>query len=125
MRCTEDLRGNSFWDVFAGTNMEGQINISITKPKQRRGFHLHKKKTDHWFCLEGKLLVFLLDTELKMLAKHIMAKGDYLMIEPNIWHAYQNIDAEDSTLIYYETNKSGSDRSDDFEISLDTIKEWQ
>ena len=124
MRKTEDARGYSFWDVFANTDIQGQINISVTKPLQRRGFHLHKEKTDHWFCFEGTLLVVLLHPNYTLIEQHFLLKGDYLKIDPNIWHAYQNVSEKNSTLLYYETKKSGLNRADDYELPLDTFNGW-
>lgn len=122
MRHTEDTRGHSFWDVFG--LLPGQINISTTLPGQKRGFHLHKKKTDHWFLLQGKQYVVLMDQDKKVLKAFEMNPGDLIEIVPGIWHAYQNIGDFPSVMVYYETNKSGVTRDDDFEMPLTEYGEW-
>lgn len=132
MRHTTDTRGESFWDLF--TFLDGQVNISFTKPGEKRGFHLHKKKTDSWRLLQGTQLVVLLypftddDDTLTISSDDkviIMEAGDSLEIEPGIWHGYQNIGKEVSIMVYHETNKSGVDRDDDYEMPLETYTEWQ
>lgn len=122
MRKTEDKRGRSYWDIVG--ELPGQINVSITHKLERRGFHLHKKKTDHWFCAGGRFLVVLHHPDTDKWDRIEMKEGDYLEIKPNIWHAYQNIRPHNSILVYYETNKSGVDRSDDFEMELDVYPLW-
>lgn len=126
MRITADTRGRSYWDLI-GDHPEklltGQINLSVTAPYQCRGFHLHKKKTDYWFCLEGELLVVLLYASYETQEK-ILTKGSSLVIQPGIWHAYQCISDSPSILLYYETEKSGANRDDDFELPLNTYNKW-
>lgn len=129
MRATSDTRGNSFWDLFEF--LPGQVNVSFTLPGEKRGFHLHKKKTDSWRLLQGTQKVVLLQQDAYAAEKEfntkviIMKAGDSLEIEPGIWHAYQNIGEEVSIMAYHETNKSGVNRDDDFEMPLDTYDEWE
>lgn len=54
-----------------------------------------------------------------------MNEGDYLEIPPGNWHGYQNIGDTPSIMVYYETAKSGVEREDDMEMSLDVFPEWQ
>lgn len=122
MRTTQDDRGQSFWDVF--DVLPGQVNISRTLPKQKRGFHLHKKKTDYWFLLEGKQLVILYDELEDKFRSFTMNAGDSLTIAPGLWHGYMNIGEEPSLMVYYETAKSGPEREDDYEMSLEKYREW-
>ncbi len=53
-----------------------------------------------------------------------MVEGDLITIPTNVWHAYQNVGKSESCLLYYETNKSGSKRDDDFEMPLEKYDRW-
>lgn len=126
MRKTNDNRGFSYWDLFP--DLEGQVNVSRTLKGQKRGFHLHSHKVDHWVVIDGSILVVLawLSVDLGgsdwQFKRIVLKAGDDLTIETGLWHAYQAL--EDSTMIYYETSKSGIERSDDKEMPTSVYNRW-
>ena len=124
MRHTKDSRGESMWDMVV--ELPGQINVSITKPLEKRGFHMHEHKVDHWLCVQGDMAVIVANdlTDVRTSELHTMKAGDLMIIPAGMWHAYQNIGDTNSILVYYETAKSGIDRSDDHELPLSMFKDW-
>lgn len=113
MRQTSDDRGHSYWDLFPA--LLGQINVSVTLPGQIRGFHMHRQKVDHWVVIEGKIKVVLLfeDDEQHVTKELELGPGDEITIPQLLWHAYQTISDTPATMVYYETAKSGTERTDD------------
>lgn len=129
MRHTVDERGESYWDLFP--DLTGQVNVSVTNPGQKRGFHLHHTKNDHWNVISGKIKVVLAhyDHDLGgselVFREHILGPGDSILIPAGTSHAFQTIGKEPSVMVYYETLKSGVDRSDTETMSLDSYKGWE
>lgn len=110
MRITQDLRGQSFWDLFDG--LPGQVNISITNPGQRRGPHMHQEKDESIVVISGNVVLYIEHT------RHILGAGDLLSIGRGLWHGYQGIGAVPAIVAYYETAKSGAEAKDDL------VKDW-
>lgn len=122
MRHTKDNRGESFWDIVE--ELPGQINVSITKPGESRGFHLHQHKKDYWFVATGVIQV-VTSNDLEHWQSQILMNGDYIEIEPENWHAYKNVGGFPAILVYYETEKSGIAREDDYEKPLTVYDGWR
>jgi len=129
MRTTKDNRGMSFWDLFP--DLTGQVNVSITNPGERRGFHCHKTKNDHWNLVKGKIKVVLayddydLGGSQRVFKEITLNEGDDIVIPAGHYHAFQTISDEPSVLVYYETLKSGVEREDTSTIDLDTYGGWE
>lgn len=129
MRQTEDDRGQSFWDIF--DFLPGQVNISVTHPFMIRGFHLHKAKQDNVMVIKGRFKLVLIkpkhlpeevksnSTEVDSIEEVILNEGDRYVIDPGIWHGYLNVSFENATMIYHETNKSGTESNDDYCLPYD------
>lgn len=126
MRVTRDERGFSWWDCLPGIR-PGQVNVSVTYPKQIRGFHLHREKEDNILVLEGQFLLVLgkeLDDKTIEWERKFMGPGDSYTIPRNIWHGYQCVSPTPAKMVYYETEKSGPNCNDDYDLGLNHYDGW-
>ena len=126
IRHIKDLRGKSWWDIYP--MLPGQVNISITRPKEVRAFHKHLTKENNIFIAKGEYMVVLLDKDMPratLRAKQVfLSQGDFLCIEPDQWYGFQNIGLEDSIMVYYETKKSGPTMEDDLSLAKEEYRGW-
>jgi dTDP-4-dehydrorhamnose 3,5-epimerase-like enzyme len=120
MRHTKDERGKTWWDLFQID--EGQINCSITYPKEIRAFHKHLKKDDNIFIVKGEYLVVVnIDNKWE---RHFLSQGEDMFIKRGVWHGFQNIGKEDGIMLYWETEPSEPNCTDDLKMYKTEYKEW-
>jgi len=112
-----DGRGYSLFDVFP--LKKGQINLSEINPGIIKAFHRHQKQTDYWMCIEGTVMVNLVDSDGK--GRHIFldSRIPYVLeIPPMTWHGYKAINSK-AKMLYYVTEKYDSNKPDEQRIDWD------
>lgn len=83
------------------------IHVAL-RPGALSAWHLHKRKTDHLFCVAGHLRVVLFDdregspTRGQVDVHHTHgARPQLLVIPPDVWHGVQNLGAEPACFVNY------------------------
>lgn len=120
MRHTKDERGKTWWDLFPIE--EGQVNCSVTYPKEIRAFHKHLNKEDHIFVANGEFLI--VTNENDKWYRYFLSQGDSAVIERGTWHGFQNIGNEPAIMLYWETEKSEPNCKDDLKMDKEEYKGW-
>jgi dTDP-4-dehydrorhamnose 3,5-epimerase len=107
-----DDRGYSNFDIFPLE--KGQINLGELHPNTIKAFHRHKYQTDYWFCIEGDILVNLVDETSQIKSTVLSSKiPRVLEIKPGIWHGYKTLGNKPAKLLYFVTNKYNSKEPDE------------
>ena len=74
-----------------------EINYVTSKKMQVRGNHYHKKATEGFFIINGKIKVTLTDLNTKEKREFFSSNGDYFFIKPMTLHTFEIL--EDSSWI--------------------------
>ena len=122
-----DDRGHSIFDIFPLD--KGQINYSEIHPGAIKAFHRHKHQTDYWICIEGDILVNLVDKEKGEIKRRILSSKipHLLEIAPGIYHGYKAIGDKPAKILYYVTNKYNPNEPDEERLGYDFFGEllWE
>ena len=104
-RIHDDDRRRGTFEVF--NTPQGDINYSFIYPGAIAAWHRHKKQTDFWHVIRGSLKVGLYDEKTKKLQFVYLHDSDRktLVIPPLIWHGWRNLDAVETILSYYISEK--------------------
>ena len=84
-----DSRGSITGIIQSGTWQE--INIINSKKGSRRGDHYHKKATELFIILLGKVRVHLSSKTkgIDYSSKIVFKKGDVFIVEPGVYHTFE------------------------------------
>lgn len=133
MKLHTDWRATRLIDVFEFGN--GQLNVSIIEPGTIVAFHKHKRQTDRWIVLQGKLEALVIDSEHTDNAhSYILTPGMYmdsaipgnvihdtLNIMQGYWHGYRALGHEPVILMYYVTRKYDPKNPDEQRITPEEL----
>jgi dTDP-4-dehydrorhamnose 3,5-epimerase len=120
-----DDRGYSIFDLFPLE--KGQINYSELHPGIIKAFHRHQNQTDYWMCIEGDIMVNLVEKRktcsFDKVSKVILSsrKPQVLEIKPGIWHGYKTLGNKPAKLLYFVTKKYDSDKPDEARKNWDVF----
>ncbi len=80
-------------------NMAGQVYLSVAKPKTVKGFHLHKKKTNHFTCIKGNVKLVVWDGT--KYHEYLMGEDNFITVKvkPGEPAAFYNPGDEDAYII--------------------------
>jgi len=94
------LELNSVRDGFT-EHIEGQVYMTVATPGAVKGFHLHKKKIDHFTCIKGKIRLVIFNG--KEYQEFLMGDDNFITVKvpPTIPHAIHNIGSEDAYVVNY------------------------
>ncbi len=128
----DDARGFSFEGYRASWISPGrrwvQCNVSHSSAGVVRGLHFHRKQTDYWVMVEGRLQVALIDLRKESPTHRVAlcldldsADPHALIIPPGVLHGYRAV--SDATMMYlldyeYDATDENSVRWDDSTLGL-------
>lgn len=119
-RVFDDDRGRRTCDIFAGTNMPGDINITYAYPGRITAWHRHKNQTDSWHVVKGSLKVGLLyedgHHEFVYLHEH---DRKTLQIPPGVWHGWMVLGEEECVLMYYIDGHYNQEQPDEERMTVE------
>ncbi|MBI2496250.1 MAG: dTDP-4-dehydrorhamnose 3,5-epimerase family protein, partial [Candidatus Omnitrophica bacterium] len=95
-----DDRVRRYFDVFPQLSPE-QVTVSkISKAGTINAWHRHKRQTDWFVVIEGRLEAFILTKE-KHLTRHMLdgASPQCLEIQPGLYHGWKSL--QDNTILVY------------------------
>lgn len=108
----------------------GQVYITTAKPGFVKAWHYHKKQTDNFTCIKGKMRLVLFDSR-----KNSKTKGEIqeftISIEENpilvqipndVYHGFESADGEESIVVNVCTEPYNSDEPDEYRLPFDTKK---
>lgn len=111
-RIHEDARRKGAYDVIPG--LEGDVNVTKHPPNIKpTQLHMHKRQTDYFTLIEGKVLFRMSYDDGSPEEKCIVSADDHktIIIPPGIWHNYMALD-NPAILLCYITHKY--DETDEF-----------
>lgn len=117
MKFHQDNRAIRIIDIF--DLKDKQINISIVNSTDHvSGLHMHKYRTEYFFCVKGSFQVFLGTDKLPDPFKKFVYISDknptkYIHIQPFIYHGYKALEPN-SIIMYYMDDKYK--QSDEFKV---------
>ena len=76
----------------------GHVYVTTCLPGVVKAWHLHKKQTDRFILLSGRLMVGLVKDE-KATTHVLMPFESVLTIEPNIWHGFSALGSEEAEVL--------------------------
>ena len=73
----------------------------MAAPRAIKGFHIHKKKIDHFTCIKGNIKLVVFDK--KEYQEYLMGEKNFITVKvpPRIPHAIYNPGQEDAYVINY------------------------
>ena len=95
-----DVRARRYFDIFPQLGPQ-QITVSkIPQTGTVNAWHRHKRQTDWFVVIEGRLEAFIL-TEDKKLARYVLdgANPQCLEIQPGLYHGWKSL--QDNTILVY------------------------
>ena len=129
-RLAEILRSDEeFFEKF------GQIYVTTALPGVVKAWHYHKKQTDHFFCIFGKVKVGLYDSReksptFKQVQEVVMSFEEpaLLKIPPLVYHGFKCIDKNESAVINIPTELYNHKEPDEFRVDAydnDIPHDWR
>lgn len=111
---------------LAADRVRQAIHVAL-RPGALSAWHLHKRKTDHLFCVAGHMRVVLFDdregspTRGKVDVHHVHgARPQLLVVPPDVWHGVQNLGNEPVCFINYFDEAYDHADPDEYRLPPDT-----
>lgn len=101
-RFHEDDRRRGYYDIVPG--LPGDMNFTDMPGGVIAGMHMHKKQTDYFAVISGRVMFRLVEKSGK--EERIILSGHSrktLIIPPGVWHGYKSL--EPSVMVFYITQK--------------------
>jgi dTDP-4-dehydrorhamnose 3,5-epimerase len=101
-----DDRGWSIFDIFGGSDIQGQVNISRIDAGVVKAFHLHRRQDDYVICIEGKCKLIVANEDWTGLQQVVLDERNpgVFHIPAGSWHGYKGLDSG-AKILYYCSNK--------------------
>ncbi len=101
----------------------GQVYMTTTKPGYVKAWHYHKKQTDNFVCVKGKIRVGLYDDREDSKTKGevqefilTLDKPILLQIPPQVFHGFESNHTEESIVINIPTEPYNHETPDEYRI---------
>jgi dTDP-4-dehydrorhamnose 3,5-epimerase len=114
----------SDWEEF---ERFGQLYITACYPDVVKGWHYHKKQTDHFICMRGMAKVVLYDPRKKsktkgMINEFFMGERNFLLLEipPLVYHGFKAIGGKEAWILNVPTELYNYSEPDEFRLAHDT-----
>ncbi|MDP3723061.1 MAG: hypothetical protein Q8R91_06150 [Candidatus Omnitrophota bacterium] len=114
-----DDRARRYFDIFPQLSPQ-QITVSkIPQAGTVNAWHRHKRQTDWFVVIEGRLEAFIL-TEDKTLARYVLegASPQCLEIKPGLYHGWKSLQ-DNTVLVYCLSHKH--EEGDEERVSYETM----
>lgn len=114
----------SDWEEF---EKFGQLYITTCNPGVVKGWHYHKKQTDHFVCLRGMAKVVLYDARERSRTKGVvneffMGERNFILLKipPLVYHGFKGIGNDEAWILNIPTEVYRYDEPDEFRIPYDS-----
>jgi dTDP-4-dehydrorhamnose 3,5-epimerase len=101
----------------------GQLYLTVANPGVVKGWHYHKKQTDHFVCVKGMAKVVLYDSRDKsatagQVNEFFMGEQNpiLLVIPPFVMHGFKGVSTEPAMIINCPTELYVYDNPDEFRV---------
>lgn len=101
----------------------GQVYMTTALPGATKSWHYHKKQTDHFACISGKIRVALYDSRkdsptFKEINEFIMDLSNPLLIKipPLVYHGFKCIGREEAAVVNVPTELYNYNNPDEFRV---------
>lgn len=119
MRTFKDTRGKSWFDLVP--EMDWQVDTTVNYPGTIRAFHLHRKKTEWMFIVEGEYRFVLTDPDDFV----YLSQGEIIKIDPGRWHGYQVLGEKPGIIIEIADAKHNLEKPDDEREAWNKFSDWE
>ena len=117
---SEGDKGDLCPEIFKGRGVnEFQVNLNTVGPGLVKGKHMHLKKEESFFCVKGRLWLYLEDAREGSPTQGKREKVSFneddrvtVLIPPGVWHSVEN--TGDATGYFLEYSNRFFDTSDEF-----------
>lgn len=77
------------------------VYLTVATPGSFKGYHLHKVRQSHYFCIKGKVKVSIVEGKQKV--EHILSADnpERLLLPTNVYIGLENVGDEDAWLINF------------------------
>lgn len=114
----------SDWEEF---EKFGQLYVTTCNPGVVKGWHYHKKQTDHFVCLKGMAKVVLYDARERsktkgMVNEFFMGVRNFILLKipPLVYHGFKGIGNDEAWILNIPTEVYKYDEPDEFRIPYDS-----
>jgi len=114
----------SDWEEF---EKFGQLYITTCNPGVVKGWHYHKKQTDHFVCLKGMAKVVLYDARegsktRGMINEFFMGEQHFILLKipPLVYHGFKGTGNEEAWILNIPTEAYKYEEPDEFRIPYDS-----
>ena len=108
----------------------GQAYITTAKPGFVKAWHYHKKQTDNFTCIKGKMRLVLFASrnnsktkgELQEFTISVEENPLLVQIPKNVYHGFESANGEESIVLNVCTVPYNHDNPDEYRLPFDTDK---
>lgn len=101
----------------------GQVYITTAYPKVVKAWHYHKKQTDHFTCVKGRIKLALFDARKKsstygQINEFFLSleEAQLIQIPPNVLHGFKCVSREETIVINVPTRPYNRQNPDEYRI---------
>ncbi|MFC1480167.1 dTDP-4-dehydrorhamnose 3,5-epimerase family protein [Candidatus Omnitrophota bacterium] len=101
----------------------GQVYMTTALPGVVKAWHYHKKQTDNFTCVKGKMRLGLYDARkdsptFGSVEEYIISLEDPFLIQipPEVYHGFKSVGAEEAVVINTVTIPYDSDNPDEYRV---------
>lgn len=114
----------SDWEEF---EKFGQAYMTTCNPDVAKGWHYHKKQTDHFVCIRGNAKVVLYDNREDsstngLLNEFIMGEENQILLKipPLVLHGFSPADDKEATILNIPTELYNYENPDEYRVPYDS-----
>lgn len=114
----------SDWEEF---EKFGQVYMTTCNPGVAKGWHYHKKQTDHFVCIRGNAKVVLYDNREDsptkgLVNEFIMGEENQILLKipPLVLHGFSPADNKEATILNVPTELYTYENPDEYRVPYDS-----
>jgi len=114
----------SDWDIF---ERFGQLYLTAARPGVVKAWHMHRKQTDHFVCIQGMAKLVLYDTRKEspthgVIHELFMGVENFILVKipPLVMHGFKAIGTEMAVMLNCPTELYNYQEPDEYRLPYDT-----
>ena len=114
----------SDWDLF---EQFGQLYLTTARPGVIKAWHMHRKQTDYFVCIQGMVKLVLCDTRQdspthRMVNEFFMGEENLLLVKipPQVMHGFKAIGTSMAVMLNCPTEVYKYEAPDEYRLPYDT-----